>query len=42
MIIEQDFEMARSYPLVCLNMAMVQEVQSIEGLRPYAEIYNII
>ena len=42
MIIEQDYEMVKSYPLVCINMAIAQEVESIEGLRPYAEIYNIV
>ena len=42
MIIEQDFELAKSYPLVCINMAIAQEVESIEGLRPYQEIYNIV
>ena len=38
MIIEQDYEMLKAYPLMCLNMAIQEEKESVEGLRPYEEI----
>ena len=38
MTIEQDYDMVKAYPLMCLNMAIQEEKESIEGLRPYEEI----
>ena len=30
--------MLKAYPLMCLNMAIQEEKESVEGLRPYEEI----
>ena len=38
MNIEQDYEMLKAYPLMCLNMAIQEEKEMVEGLRPYEEI----
>ena len=33
-----DYETVKDYPLMCLNMAISEEKESIEGLRPKEEI----
>ena len=40
--IEGDYETLRAYPLMCINMAMSEQIESTEGLRPYDEIKNVV
>ena len=40
--IEKDYETLKSYPLMCINMAMSEQIESAEGLRPYDEIKNVV
>ena len=42
MNIEPDYETLRDYPLMCINMAMAEQIESAEGLRPYEEIKDVV
>ena len=36
--IEQDYELVKNYPLMCINMALAGLTEEVEGLRPFEEI----
>ena len=40
--IEQDYKMVKKYPLMCINMVLAEQLESIEGLRPHDEIANVV
>ena len=40
MSIEQDFELVKTYPLMYINMVLAEQLESVQGLRPYSEIAN--
>ena len=40
MNIEQDFQLVKTYPLMHINMVLAEQLESVQGLRPYSEIAN--
>ena len=40
--LETDFDMLKTYPLVCLNLVLNQQKENAEGLRPFEEIENCV
>ena len=42
MNIEQDFDVVCTYPLMFINMAIDEQMENIEGLRPHSETADIV
>ena len=40
--IQDDFETLKSYPLMCINMVLAEQIESVEGLRPHKEISDLV